>query len=412
MHEGRPYYPTNFPMIQSIAEAVSPARKRVLIVASPIWEESAAKILKGVAQYQRGENPWDTYWDNEGLSLEDPSWFESGRWDGVISRHTNELQVRSCANAGIPLVDVNNAQPFADVPNVALDNTAVGRLGGEHFIDRGLRHFAFCGFANLPWSCERCAGFRDALVTIGLSSAIFETVYPNYYAQEVTPGWHSAEIAAIAAWLVSLPKPVGVMACNDFRALDVLRAARDAGLRVPEEVAVLGANNDEARCELAIPPLSSVVTNHLRSGYLAAEALDRLMHGRPLEGLDLCVDPVEVITRHSTDVLAVDDRRVSAAARFIQQNACRGVTVDEVCRHAGIARTQLEEKFRRHFARSPQAEIRRVQLGKIKQLLQDTDLTLNAIADLTGFAHPEYMIVFFKRATGESPGRYRRKLRF
>ncbi len=398
-------------MIQLTSLASSSAKKRVLLALSPIWEESAAKILKGVAQYQRAGETWETYWDNEGLSLTKASWFANGRWDGVISRHTNKLQVECCANAGIPLVDVNNAIPFVGTPNVVLDNVAVGRLGGEHFIDRGLRHFAFCGFGNQPWSCDRCAGFRDALATVGHSSAIFETEYPEFYAQEVNPRWHGAEITAITAWIETLPKPVGVMACNDFRALDVLRAARDAGLRVPEEVAVLGANNDEARCELAIPPLSSVATNHLRSGFLAAEALDRLMRGQSIEGLDLCVDPVEVITMQSTDVLAVDDRRVSAAARFIQQNACRGVTVDEVCRHAGIARTQLEEKFRRHFARSPQADIRRVQLARIKQLLQDTDLTLNAIAELTGFAHPEYMIVFFKRTTGESPGRYRRKLR-
>ena len=389
-----------------------PARPRVLVVVSPIWEESASKILKGIALYQQEHTTWDIHWDNEGLSLNDPNWFNRDRWEGVISRHTNYLQVHACARLGIPLIDVNDAQNYPDIPNIALDNTAVGELGGEHFIDRGFRQFAFCGFSSEAWSRARSTGFQAAVGVVGHECHLLETIYPGYYNGACTPDWHVEEIERIRVWLLSLPRSTGVMACSDYRAIQILQAARLAGLKVPDDIAVLGANDDEARCELATPPLSSVATNHRRSGYVAAEALDRLLQHRSLDGLDLVINPLEVVTRQSTDILAVDDKKIAIAVRHIHQNACKGLTVDDISRHVGVARTQLEEKFRKFLGRSPHAEIRRVQLARIRELLQDTDLPLNAISDLTGFTHPEYLIVFFKREMNESPGRYRKKLRF
>jgi len=381
-------------------------RPRVLLVVSPIQEESANKILKGIAQFQRQHGTWETYWDNELRSLSDPKWLSEGGWHGVISRHTNELQVNTCKHLGIPLVDVNDARPFPGIPNIQLNNVAVGHLGGEHFIDRGLSNLGFFGYSNEVWSLERRNGFAEALKMAGHECEILEIAYPGYD----TPEWDAAQREEAARWLKQLPKPVGVMACNDFRALLLMQAAQAAGLRIPEDVAILGANDDEVRCELANPPLSSVATNHLQSGYQAAKVLAELLEGRPVLNTYTNVDPDSVVTRHSTDILAVPDRKIAAAANFIKQNACKGICVDQVARHAGMARTQLEQKFRRYFARSPQAEIRRVQLAAIRSLLVSSDLPLRTVAELTGFAHTEYLSVFFKRETGESPGRFRRKL--
>jgi LacI family transcriptional regulator len=391
--------------------SIASRRKRVLLVVSPIWEESAGRILKGVSSYQRSHEPWELHWDNEGKTLTNAAILTQEHWDGVISRHTNEVQIEATRSAGIPLVDVNDARPWPGIPNIKLDNSAVGQLGGEHFIDLGFRHCAFCGFANEVWSVERRTGFVEALRMVGRDSPLFETEYPGYYTGGCTPHWEASEVASIADWLARLPKPVGVMACNDFRALHVLEAASVAGLRVPEDVAVLGANDDETRCELANPPLSSVGANHHQSGYVAARVLARLMDGRPIDDVDTTIDPSEVVARRSTDLLAVEDKHIAAAVRFIHQNACNGITIAEVGRQAGLARTQLEEKFRRYFARSPRAEIRRVQLGRIRHLLQNTDLPLRTIAEVMGFAHPEYMIFFFKRECGESPGHYRSRVR-
>jgi LacI family transcriptional regulator len=176
---------------------------------------------------------------------------------------------------------------------------------------------------------------------------------------------------------------------------------------VPEEVAILGANNDTIRCELSDPALSSVAPNAFQSGYRAAALLRELLAGRKPKNMDQRVEPLGVVTRPSTDVLAVEDKNVAAALSFIREQACQGITVEQVLQHAHASRSQMERKFRHHIGRSPQSEIRRVQLRKIRQLLLETDFPLKRIAELTGFEHMEYMCVLFKRMTGTSPGTYR-----
>jgi len=197
------------------------------------------------------------------------------------------------------------------------------------------------------------------------------------------------------------------MACVDLHAQQLISAAHTAGLLVPEEVAVLGANNDTIRCELADPALSSVAPNAFQSGYRAAALLGDLLLGIKPKSYDQRVEPLGVVTRHSTDVLAVEDRNVAAALSFIRERACYGITVNQVLEHAHASRSQMERKFRQCIGRSPQSEIRRVQLRKIRQLLLETDFPLKRIAELTGFEHMEYMCVLFKRMTGISPGSYR-----
>ena len=176
-----------------------------------------------------------------------------------------------------------------------------------------------------------------------------EVEYPG----DLTPEWDAAEVRRLARWLATLPKPVGIMCCNDLRALQLLEAAQSAGALVPEEVAVLGANNDTVRCQLASPPLSSVATNPFQSGYRGAEILDHLMSGRTIPDQDLRLDPVEVVTRQSTDVLAIHDRNVAAALGYIRAHACEGITVAEIVRHAAAARSQLDASFAAIWAGRP-----------------------------------------------------------
>jgi len=180
---------------------------------------------------------------------------------------------------------------------------------------------------------------------------------------------------------------------------------------VPEEIALLGVNNDVMRCELSYPSLSSIALNAHQSGYHAAEVLDHLLRGEGVPPAETRIEPLGVVTRMSTDILAVGDRNVAAALSFIRERACKGLSVDEVVAHAAASRSQLEKKFRRFIGRSPQAEIRRVQLGRVKELLSETDLPLKTIAGMTGFEHIEYLSVVFKRTTGEAPGQYRKRTR-
>ncbi|HMD60970.1 MAG TPA: helix-turn-helix domain-containing protein, partial [Opitutaceae bacterium] len=216
-----------------------------------------------------------------------------------------------------------------------------------------------------------------------------------------------SQIGKLEGWMRHLPKPIAIMACNDMRARELISAAHASGILVPEEVAILGANNDAIRCDLADPALSSVAPNAFQSGFRAAALLRDMLSGIRPTVLDQRVEPIGVVTRHSTDVLAVEDRNVVAALSFIRDEACHGISVDQVLQHAHVSRSQLERKFRQHIGRSPQAEIRRVRLKRIRQLLLETDFPLKRIAELTGFEHMEYMCVLFKRLTGESPGTFR-----
>ncbi len=364
-------------------------------------------MLKGIGHYERSHRPWAAFLDDEAKANHDPRWLRSKPWRGVISRQTTPQLVAECAELKIPLVDVSDTGVFPNVPKIRPDNASVGHLGAEHFIERGYRQVGFCGFYNDGWACERRDGFLEAARLAGLRCDVFDVEYPG----DLTPFWDEQQTAALAVWLKQLPKPAGVMACNDLRALQVMAAAQVAGLLVPEELAVLGANNDAIRCELAYPPVSSVAINSFQSGYRAAEALDLLMHGQKPQETDIRVDPLGVVTRHSTDILAIEDKNVAAALSYIREHACTGIAVEQVLRHAAASRSQLEKKFRKHLGRSPQAEIRRVQVARIRQLLIETDFPLKKIAELTGFEHVEYMCVLFKRLTGMTPGACRKRFR-
>ena len=361
-------------------------------------------MLKGIAHYQRTHRPWVMCLDDEARMETDPGWARSRKWDGVISRHTTPALVQTCAKMGLPLIDLNDTPPVAGVSKIRPDNIAMGHLGAEYFLERKYRHFGFCGFSDQPWSGERRDGFLEALSLAGRRGEVFDVPYPG----DVAPAWEAKQTSALIGWLVRLPREVAIMACNDQRALQVVRAAQTAGLNVPEEVAVLGANNEALRCELSDPPISSVAANAFQAGQQAAEHLDFLMTGGDPRVIDLRIEPAGVVTRKSTDILALRDKDVAVALNYIREHACKGITVDQVLGRVFVSRSQLENKFRRYIGRSPQAEIRRVQVEKISQLLAETDLSLKEISEHTGFIHVEYMSVVFKRVTGETPGHYRR----
>lgn len=379
-------------------------RPQVLLIFLTTYEESL-EMLRGIAHHGRSHRPWQTFLDDEARSVSEPSWLLSKHWDGIISRHTTPEIVRVCAEKKIPLVDVADCAVFPGVPKIRPDNLAIGHMGAEHFLEKGYREFAFAGFSNEEWSSTRRDGFAEAVALGGGTNRVFDVEYPG----QLTPDWDEEQITLLAQWIADLPKPLGLMACNDMRALQVIAATQMLNMMVPEMVAVVGANNETIRCELSSPPLSSVATNAFQSGYRAADTLALILDGLAVPHLDVRIDPVGVISRHSTDALAIEDKNVVAALSYIRENACRGLTVTEVLHHAVATRSQLEKKFRRYLGRSPQAEIRRVQIAKIRQLLGETEFPLKKIAELTGFDHVEYMCYLFKRTMGVAPGAFRKK---
>ena len=197
------------------------------------------------------------------------------------------------------------------------------------------------------------------------------------------------------------------MACNDLRGQQLLNACRAVGVAVPDDVAVVGVDNDELICDLSDPPLSSVEPDTEKIGYEAASLLARLMNGETLCQRAYFIAPKGVVPRQSSDVLASDDDLVSQAVRFIRSNACRGINVDDVLKQVPLTRVTLKRRFEKLLGRSPKAEIVRVQLERVKHLLAETDLPQAQIADQCGFSHPEYLSVVFKQKTGQTPSAFR-----
>ena len=356
------------------------------------------QILRGIASYLRTHAAWSVFLDERELRAPPPEWLSQWRGDGVICRSTTPEWGRVFRRLNLPVVDLNDLHPNLGLPRVASDMRAIGRLGAEHLRERGFRNLAFCGFSGETWSDERREGFLEAAQ--GLAAPV--SLYASPWAGLRQHSWQE-ERNQIARWLQTLPRPAGVMACNDARGQHVLEACGHLGAHVPDDIAVVGVDNADTFCELCNPPLSSVVPNAERIGVEAAALLDRLMAGHPAPASSLLVEPLGVVTRQSSDVFAVEDPLVARAVRFIREHACQGITVADVLGQARCSRSVLERRFREHLGRSPQAEMRAVQLRRVKQLLADTDWTLPRIAEAAGVEHPEYLSVLFKRQTARPP---------
>jgi LacI family transcriptional regulator len=364
------------------------------------------QILQGIARYVRSHRPWSIFLEQRELRAPPPPWLLRRQWDGLICRSTDRTLARRLLKRKIPTVDLNDLYGGLGLPRIWSDMRAIGQLGAEHLLERNFRQFAFCGFEDETWSALRRDGFRDAIRDAGYGCDLYESPWHGRH----VPEWDKDQ-ERMAHWIRDLPKPLGLMACNDVRGQQVLNACRMVEAAVPDEVAVVGVDNEEVLCELCDPPLSSVMPNPERIGYEAAEMLDCLMAGGSMAIEERSVKPLGVVMRQSTDVLGIDDPDVAAAMRHIRENACNGLTVDDLVTDLSVSRSLLERRFRRCLRRSPQQEIRLVQLKRVRQLLAETDLALDEIANLAGYKHPEYMSVVFKRLTGQTPGHYREQVR-
>jgi LacI family transcriptional regulator len=369
------------------------------------------KIIRGIGAFVHEVGNWSLYIEEEPLDkLPDLDHWEG---DGIIlSFWINRLSKAAC-KPKLPTVGIEGRGPFYDpawkVPSFGTDDIAIGRLGAKHLIERGFTRLAYCGYPvnpRQPWSEERAVGFREYAGEQGLSCDIHTGRHAT------VRKWINLQ-HELTVWLESLEKPVGLMAANDARARHVLEACRSIGLRVPEDVAVLGVDNDEVICELTAPPLSSIEHGAASMGYQAAALLEQLMSGKKIgkkECLTL-VPPKEVVTRRSTDVLAIADADVAAAMAYIHENRCRPIRIADVVSAVGVSRSTLETKFKNVTGRTMHDEIRRLQIDCARNLLATTDLPIKQIALIAGFAHIHYMTTIFHQHTGWTPAEYRKRVR-
>jgi LacI family transcriptional regulator len=364
------------------------------------------EILHGAAQYLRENGPWTIFFEHRSMQDPAPPWLADWHGDGIITTlypQYADLILKS----GIPTVDVDDQWPSSGLPRVQSDQRAIGALAAEHLLERGFTQFAFIGYGMFEWACHRRDGFETAINAAGHSCEVYRESQFVSWAHQL-PSWE-AEIEDTRRWIVRQPKPLGLMACNDFRGVQALDACRRARIAVPEEVAVIGVDNETLACELAYPPLSSVIPDCRRIGYEAAELLDQLMRGETPPKPRRDVPPYGVVTRQSSDVIAIPDPLVASAMRFIREHACDGILIEDVVEHVAASRSVLQRRFRSTLGRTIHDTIASVRLQRVKQLLVQTDLPLPAVADRAGFQHVEYLIAAFRKATGSTPGGYRKE---
>lgn len=366
------------------------------------------KVMTGVAAYQQQGGDYSVYIEENALRDQRLPDLRAWKGDGIIADFDDPKIARAVVHSRLPVVGFGGGYgwylPKSRIPYFFPNNEAVSHLAATHLLDRGLRHFAYCGYAHTPingWSEEREKSFSEAINRAGYSCSVYRGRYKR------TRQWVSVQ-NSLGKWLLSLQKPLGVMAANDNRARQVLETCRAFNLKVPQEVAVIGVDNDELLCQLSSPLLTSIEQGAKRIGYEAAALLDEMMQGRKPSELHYVTQPVGVVTRRSTDIFAIDDPKVAQAIGFISEHAVEGIKVRDVVNAVAISPSGLEHRFKSALGYTIRASIRRVQLECARRLITDTTLPLKQVAAKSGFKSVQHLTTLFGKAFGHPPGEYRK----
>jgi len=363
-------------------------------------------LLRGVRRYLSLYGPWSVFVESRALKSEPPPWLKSWQGDGILTRTGTQKMADLIRNVGVPTVELRATRLQHDFPFVGVDNNNLGGMIAEHLLERGFRQFAIYDLDTEVFFEQRRNSFVNTVSQWGYPVSIHRLPGNS----EQPPDWEQHQ-EALANWLQRLPKPVGVMACTDQLGFWLLDACRRARISVPEEVAVVGAEDDETFCELSIPPMSSMQLNGEKVGFQAAMLLDSLMSGEKPPEQPILIPPLGITVRQSSDVLAIEDRDLGAALHLIRKEACRGITINEVLRQVPLSRSSLERKMRELLGRSPQAEMMRLRIERARQLLRETDWTLDNIAERSGFGSAQVLCDRFRKHLGMTPGTFRAQSR-
>lgn len=366
-------------------------------------------LLTGISDFTRIHSPWTTSrkppFFRHGKTDSPPDVdMIKGELDGVITRVPEEIP--KVQQSGVPAIFATALVPpgFAidtHYPVISSDHQAIAQMAFDYFIEQGFSNIAYCGFGDVSWSQGRRDAFRDYAHSKG--HKVFCYDQPSGYS------WDK-EIPIIADWLKDLPKPVAVLACSDDRAENLVEAAKISKVKIPEEVAVLGIDNDMLICNLSNPTISSIVLNTKKIGYEAAELLDKLIReDEVMDGQKLLIQPMYVEVRQSTDILAIEDSDMARALSFIRQNTREPMQVQDVVDASGVSRRVLENRFRKAINRSVLQEIRRVRVKAITRIVCDTNKSIKSIAMSLGFTSVDHISRYFKKEKGMSLLQYRQE---
>lgn len=354
-------------------------------------------VLRGVMHYANLRNDWEFVMPPTYSNSAQP--IEKMGVQGVISMLHTVSVVQRLRRAKIPFV--NMARTLSTellakhrVPTVLPDDRAIGQKALKYFWDRHFRSFGYYGHPTGVWSRIRGDAFVAACQEAGgeVSAA---------YGVDEVPG----------EWVASLPRPCAILACNDRYAWYVIDACRENGIKVPEEMIVLGVDNDPLLDEMCRPTISSVDLAAEQIGFEAARMMDQLLTNQPLAKSLIEIPPGEIITRNSTDSLSIDDELVAEAAGYIRQHAAEPIRVQDVLRELAIGRRNLERRFKKVLGRSLLDEIHQAHLERAKRLLRETNLDMPHVAEQSGFTSHVRFSTLFRDRLNSTPTAYRRRYR-
>ena len=363
------------------------------------------ELINGVLRYagEHGCN-WTYITAPESLSLSVLD-LRGWRGDGIIAALNTPAEANCAKGLSLPIVNISATLAKTPVPRVSCDSRVVGELAAEHLVERGFQQFAFYGLRGVAYSALRQEGFNARLAVAGCRS-VSVLMPPTYRARSLQ--WRDQQ-RKLVHWLGRLPKPVGLLAVTDYRARQVLDACRQVGLRVPQQVAVIGVDNEEVICGHVQPRLSSVARNNVQEGYHAAAMLSLLLRRKPVPSMEETIAPIGVVARESTETVAFQDPRLCEAIDYLNEHIASPLGVQELASHVGVSRRWMEYAFREALGESPYQYIRRRRLKLAQRLLETNSRTkIYEIAQQTGFSSAKQFSMAFSQEFGTSPREYQR----
>ncbi len=369
------------------------------------------ELLRGISRYSRLYAQW-IYYPSMTLSLRNRPLATNLKnilqWkpDGLILNFTEDMPKIFEKATEIPSVFINypSHQPATALKTfVSINLEALAVSGARYLMGHGFKNYAFCGWRDNPRSDQFCKHFCTQIESQAYTTHIYEQ--PK---SKVNQYWDK-EQHFLMRWVESLPKPVAIMASEDVRAQHLTVICKQLNLDIPFEVSILGCSNDELLCETTTPTLSSIAMNINRAGYEAAKSLAAMMDGTYKNPAHIIIEPTHVVSRISTEYLAVEDAETVTAMRYIRYNTYRDLQVSDIVMQTTVSRSVLETKFRQFIGRTINEEIRRVRIEQIGQMLVETELSITEIAYATGFKNVEHIARYFRKEKDMSPRDYRKK---
>ncbi|WP_298653130.1 DNA-binding transcriptional regulator [uncultured Proteiniphilum sp.] len=368
--------------------------------------EFSRRLLRGLIQYSKEHGPWifyrlpsyyKTLYGKEGIV----EWAKEWEADAIVARWDHE-GTNLLASLNIPILLQNYKERSSYFSNLTGDYFGTGEMAAQFFIKRRYRNFAFYGNKGVVWSCERAEGFRIQIEKAGGNYYYFES--ENLNGEE----WGTSHIQ-LDEWLLSLPKPVGLFACDDNFALRVSQICKINNIRIPEDIALLGVDNDELICNLSDPPISSIVTDVERGGYEAGRLIDRLIKGELKDPFNIIVRPTRFELRKSTERYDISNEYISQIVNYIEDNFTSNIVIESLIEQVPLSRRNLEVKFKDEMGTSIYQFILSCRIDYFAHLLLTTERTLFDLALESGFNDCKNVSRIFKKMKGYTPLEYRKK---